>query len=72
MLLSVWRQVMLENLATVVLDGPSLPVNLTARRRLRQVDSQIGGKEIGGLEQNPDTKSGGRSRLALARKVRSS
>jgi hypothetical protein len=63
---------MLENLATVVLDGPSLPVNLTARRRLRQVDFKIDGKEIGGLEQNPDTKSGGRNRLALARKVRSS
>jgi hypothetical protein len=29
----------------------------TSKRRLRQVDFKFDGKEIRGLEQNPDTKS---------------
>jgi hypothetical protein len=56
-LLSVWRQVMTEDLAAVVIDGCPWPVKRMARRRLRQVDFQFEGKDIRGLEQNPDTKS---------------
>ncbi len=56
-LLSVWRQAMVEDAATVALDGRAWPVKRTARRRLRQVDFQFDGKDIRGLEQNPDTKS---------------
>jgi len=56
-LLSVWRQVMVDDFAVVVLDGRSWLVKRTASRRLRQVDFQFDGKNIRGLEQNPDTKS---------------
>jgi hypothetical protein len=56
-LLSVWRQVMLDDFAVVVLDGRSWLVKRTASRRLRQVDFQFDGKNIRGLEQNPDRKS---------------
>ncbi|MGB8543105.1 MAG: hypothetical protein WCD49_15870 [Candidatus Acidiferrales bacterium] len=56
-LLSVWQQAMVENLADVVTDGRTWPVKQTARRRLRQVDFQFDGRDIRGLEQNPDTKS---------------
>jgi len=56
-LLSIWRQVMVEDLTTVDLDGRTWPVKRTSRRRLRQVDFQFNGQDIRGLEQNPDTKS---------------
>ena len=56
-MLSVWRQVMVDDFAVVVLDDKAWLVKRTAQRRLRQVDFQFDGKEIRGLEQNPDTKS---------------
>jgi hypothetical protein len=56
-LLSVWRQVMVDDFAVVVLDGHSWLVKRTPSRRLRQIDFQFDGKNIRGLEQNPDTKS---------------
>jgi hypothetical protein len=34
-----------------------LPVRLTPKRRLREVDFVFDGNEIRGLEQNPETKS---------------
>jgi hypothetical protein len=60
-LLSVWRQVMLDDFAVVVLDGRSWLVKRTARRRLRQVDFQFDGKNIRGLDRvhlygKPSTK----------------
>jgi hypothetical protein len=69
MLLSVWRQAMVEDLAAIVLAGRSWPVKRTARRRLRQVDFQFDGKDIRGLEQNPDTKSRWAQQARAGKKV---
>jgi hypothetical protein len=68
-LLSVWRQTMLDDLASVVVDGRMWPVKRTARRRLRQVDFQFDGKNIRGLEQNPDTKSRWAQKARAGKKV---
>src|SRR6266550_7936176 len=56
-LLNVWRQSLLENKKTVTLEGESFPVRSTAKRKLKQIDFQFEGKDLRGLEQNPDTKS---------------
>jgi hypothetical protein len=56
-LLSVYRQSLIENKKTVTLEGQSFPVRLTAKRKLKQVDFQFDGRELRGLEQNPETKS---------------
>jgi hypothetical protein len=56
-LLNVWRQSLVENKETVTLEGESSPVRSTAKRKLKQVDFQFDGKDLRGLEQNPDTKS---------------
>jgi hypothetical protein len=39
------------------LEGESFPVRSTAKRKLKQIDFQFDGKDLRGLEQNPDTKS---------------
>src|SRR6266550_84695 len=56
-LLNVWRQSMVENKKTVTLEEVSFPVRSTAKRKLKQIDFQFDGKDLRGLEQNPDTKS---------------
>jgi len=56
-LLTVWRHSLVENNKTVTLEGESFPVRSTAKRKLKQVDFQFDGKDLRGLEQNPDTKS---------------
>jgi hypothetical protein len=56
-LIEVWRQALVENAKTVVLEKERYPVRLTPKRGLRQVDFVFNGKEIRGLEQNPETKS---------------
>jgi hypothetical protein len=56
-MLSVWRQAMVDDTETVELDGQSYRVRRTSRRRLRQVDFQFEGRELRGLEQNPETRS---------------
>jgi hypothetical protein len=56
-LLTVWRQSLLENKKTISLEGASFPVRSTAKRKLKQIDFQYDGKDLRGLEQNPDTKS---------------
>jgi hypothetical protein len=56
-LLTVWRQSLVENKKTVALEGESFPVRSTVKRKLKQVDFQFEGKDLRGLEQNPDTKS---------------
>ena len=56
-LLNVWRQSLVENKKTVTLEGESCPVRPTARRKLKQIDFQFDGKDLRGLEQNPDTRS---------------
>ena len=56
-LLNVWRQSLVETQRTVTLEGESFPVRSTAKRKLKQIDFQFDGKDLRGLEQNPDTKS---------------
>ena len=56
-LIEVWRQAFAEGAKAVVLDGQRYPILRTSKRRLRQVDFKFDGREIRGLEQNPDTKS---------------
>ena len=56
-LVNVWRQALVENAKVVVLGTKHYSVRLTPKRGLRQVDFVFDGKEIRGLEQNPETKS---------------
>ncbi len=56
-LVAVWRQALVENANLVELDGRRFPVRRTQRRRLRQVDFEIEGEALRGIEQNPETKS---------------
>jgi hypothetical protein len=56
-LLNVWRQSLVENKKSVTLEGESLPVQSTAKRKLKQINFQFDGKDLRGVEQNPDTKS---------------
>ena len=56
-LLTVCQQSLVENQETVLLEEKSFPVRVTARRKLKQVDFQFDGRDLRGLEQNPETKS---------------
>jgi hypothetical protein len=56
-LVSVWKQALVEGLKFVQIDNEKYPVRTTAKRRLKQVDFRFEDYELRGLEQNPDTKS---------------
>jgi hypothetical protein len=56
-LLTVWRQVLVDSGKRVVLGGDSFPVRRTTKHKLAQVDFEFEGTPIRGLEQNPQTKS---------------
>ena len=56
-LIEVWRQALVENAKAVELGSERYAVRSTPKRGLRQVDFVFEGKEIRGLEQNPQTKS---------------
>ena len=56
-LVSVWRQVMMENSNAMQLDGRRFPVLQTSRSKLREVNFEFEGQTLRGLEQNPNTKS---------------
>src|ERR1700752_3470777 len=56
-LLTVYQQVLVENRQMVLLEEKSFPVRVTAKRKLRQVDFQFDGRDLRGLDQNPETKS---------------
>jgi len=56
-LISVWRQAMVDNLASVKIGDQMYTVKSTALRGLKQIDFRFAGKNLRGLEQNPDTKS---------------
>jgi hypothetical protein len=56
-LLAVWRQSLVENKRSVVLEADCFPVRTTAKRKLKQVDFRLDGRDLRGLEQNPDTES---------------
>jgi hypothetical protein len=55
--IEVWRQALVENAQIVELGSERYAVRRTPKRGLRQVDFVFEGKEIRGLEQNPQTKS---------------
>ena len=55
--ISVWRQVLVENAKTVTLDDKSYPVRRTSRSKLREVDFECEGKALRGVEQNASTNS---------------
>ena len=56
-LVEVWRHTLVENSKSVELGSERYAVRSTPKRGLRQVDFVFEGKEIRGLEQNPQTKS---------------
>jgi len=56
-LLSVWRQTLVEGARNVALDDTTYPVRRTPKTRLAQVDFAFAGKQLRGLEQNPQTAS---------------
>jgi hypothetical protein len=56
-LVSVWRQTLVDGANSIVIDGTIYLVKTTARHALKQVDFRFDGHELRGLEQNPDTKS---------------
>jgi hypothetical protein len=56
-LLVVYRQSLVENKKTITLEDKTFPVRSTAKRKLKQIDFQFDGRDLRGLEQNPDTKS---------------
>jgi hypothetical protein len=57
MLVSVWRQALVENSEVVKLGSESYPVTRSKAKRLRQVAFAFDGNSIIGIEQNPKTKS---------------
>jgi hypothetical protein len=56
-MISIWRQAMLEDAKFVELDGKRHRVTKSSHRRLREVTFVFDGRELKGLEQNPDTAS---------------
>lgn len=56
-LISVWKQALVDKLSSVEVDHKKVPVRTTAKRKLKQIDFVFDGRDIRGLEQNPDTKS---------------
>ena len=54
---SVWKQVLVDDAKTVILEERTFPVRRTSRSRLREVDFEFEGHQLRGLEQNPETAS---------------
>lgn len=56
-LLSVWRQALMEGAKRVRLGEDTYAVRKTAKSKLAQVDFEVKGQPIRGLQQNPATGS---------------
>jgi hypothetical protein len=56
-LLSVWQQTLVDKKKIVEIDGETYSVKQTAKSKLKQIDFRFEGRELRGLEQNPNTKS---------------
>jgi len=56
-LLSVWQQGLADKKKIVEIDGETYSVKQTAKSKLKQIDFRFEGRELRGLEQNPNTKS---------------
>jgi hypothetical protein len=56
-LLSVWRQTLLDKKRDVTVGGQPFRVRKTSKHGLAQVDFEVAGFRVRGLEQNPQTAS---------------
>jgi hypothetical protein len=56
-LLSVWQQSLVDKRKAVTLDDITYSVRQTSKSKLKQIDFRFEGRELRGLEQNPNTKS---------------
>jgi hypothetical protein len=57
-LISVWRQILVEEAEAVTVSGMSFPIRRTSRSGLREVEFQFADHHaLRGLEQNPNTAS---------------
>jgi len=56
-LVSVWQQSLIDKEKIVEIDGETYSVKQTAKSKLQQIDFRFEGRELRGLEQNPNTKS---------------
>jgi hypothetical protein len=56
-LISVWQQSLVDNAKRVTLGDEVYPVRSTAKNHLKQIDFRFEGRDLRGLEQNPNTKS---------------
>jgi len=56
-LVLVWRQSLVDSASNVEVERKKFPVRTTAKRKLKQIDFEFEGRQLRGLEQNPDTKS---------------
>jgi hypothetical protein len=56
-LISVWRQALVEEAASVKIGAETYSVKSMPRRGLKQIDFRFNGKNLRGLEQNPETRS---------------
>jgi hypothetical protein len=56
-LIEVWTQALLNEAREIQLGNENFPVRRTHKQGLRQVDFHFEGKELRGLEQNPETTS---------------
>ncbi|HZS70624.1 MAG TPA: hypothetical protein VFA13_02190 [Candidatus Acidoferrum sp.] len=56
-MLAVWRQALVEGAKRVTVEGQTYPVRRTVKKSLAQIDFEVSGRAIRGLEQNPRTKS---------------
>lgn len=56
-LVAVWQQSLIDKKKSVEVEGKSYAVRQTAKSKLKQVDFRFEGRELRGLEQNPETKS---------------
>ena len=56
-LISVWRHALVDGAKHVQIRNQRYQVRETTKRRLKQVDLVLEGRQLRGLEQNPDTKS---------------
>ncbi|HMI51063.1 MAG TPA: hypothetical protein VK525_06100 [Candidatus Saccharimonadales bacterium] len=55
--LAVYQQALVDNLKIVTLGEETYSARVTPKQKLKQVDFRFQGRELRGLEQNPDTKS---------------
>ena len=53
----IWRQVLVEGVQEVEIEGRTYRVRPTPKRRLKEVDFTYEGRGLRGIEQNPDTAS---------------